>query len=317
MDTQGRVTSWNEGARRIKGYETDEIIGQHFRIFYTQEDQQAQKPEHELEHAAATGRNEDESWRVHKDGSLFWGNEIATAIRGTDGALLGFVKISRDLTERKRVEEERAVKERETTLLQERTRMAQELHDTLAQGFTGIKMQLDVAEAALEETPPGIEEGLRHLLRAREIAQQSQIEARSSIRALRAPLLETGTLVEAFKQMAQEADGGAKVVFTAEGTPYPLSGLVENDLYRIGQEALTNALRHSQAQHVALSLTYFEDQVHLTVYDDGRGFDPHAGSAGFGVTGMQERALRLGAELQITSHSGQGTKVTVLLWNRR
>ncbi len=311
LDTEGHVTSWSEGARRVKGYEPHEIIGRHFRVFYIPEDQASRKPEHEMEHAAATGRNEDESWRVRKNGTRFWGNEISTAIRDETGALRGFVKISRDLTERKRVEEERIALEHETTLLTERNRMAQELHDTLAQGFTGIRMQLEMAQDALQAAPPEAEESLQRVVRAREIAANSHQEARRSIRALRSPLLENSTLPEALERLAGDVSDSVVVGFALEGTPFPLSALVENDLYRISQEAVTNAVRHSEAKRIVLTLTYFDDQTHLSIVDDGRGFDPSTSRAGFGVTGMQERARRLGAELQISSQPGQGTQVNL------
>ncbi len=105
IDTEGRVTSWNEGARRIKGYTAEEIIGRPVVIFYTAGDAAAGKPAAEMETALRMGRSEDESWRVRKGGSLFWGNEIMTPLRAEDGTLLGFTKVCRDLTERKRAEE--------------------------------------------------------------------------------------------------------------------------------------------------------------------------------------------------------------------
>ncbi len=113
LDTEGRMTSWNEGARRTKGYTAEEVMGRPVEIFYTREDAAAGKPRREMETALAAGRSEDESWRVHKDGSLFWVNEVMTPLRSDDGALLGFTKVSRDLTERMRAEERvRASEER-------------------------------------------------------------------------------------------------------------------------------------------------------------------------------------------------------------
>ncbi|HEY8560141.1 MAG TPA: PAS domain S-box protein [Pyrinomonadaceae bacterium] len=103
LDPEGRVTSWNEGARRLKGYIAAEIIGEYVGVFYTPED--AGKPEREMRTALRTGRSEDESWRVRKDGTLFWVNEIMTPLRDENGRLQGFTKVSRDLTERRRAEE--------------------------------------------------------------------------------------------------------------------------------------------------------------------------------------------------------------------
>jgi formate hydrogenlyase transcriptional activator len=105
LDPEGRISTWNEGAERIKGYRADEIIGQHFSRFYTDEDMQAGKPGLALQTAAAQGKFEDEGWRLRKDGSRFWANVIITAIRDPGGKLLGFSKITRDFTERRRAEE--------------------------------------------------------------------------------------------------------------------------------------------------------------------------------------------------------------------
>jgi formate hydrogenlyase transcriptional activator len=105
LDPEGRVTTWNIGAERIKGYRAEEIVGEHFSKFYPQKMIERGKPDHELEVAASEGRFEDEGWRIRKDGSRFWANVIITALRGTDGQLLGFSKVTRDFTNRKDAEE--------------------------------------------------------------------------------------------------------------------------------------------------------------------------------------------------------------------
>jgi PAS domain S-box-containing protein len=101
LDPDGRVASWNEGARRIKGYEAEEILGRHFSVFYPASAKASGFPDHELEVARAVGRFEDEGWRVRKDGTQFWANVVITALFGDDGSLLGFAKVTRDLTERR------------------------------------------------------------------------------------------------------------------------------------------------------------------------------------------------------------------------
>ncbi len=106
LDPDGHVVSWNAGAERINGYQAGEIIGQHFSRFYSLDDIHRGKPEHELRVAATEGRCEDEGWRVRKDGTRFWANGIITAIRDETGTLRGFAKVTRDITERKRAEEE-------------------------------------------------------------------------------------------------------------------------------------------------------------------------------------------------------------------
>jgi PAS domain S-box-containing protein len=105
LDPDGRVISWNAGAQRIKGYTAEEITGSHFSVFYTTEALARRWPEHELEVAAKEGRFEDNGWRVRKDGSRFWANVVITALRGADGTLRGFAKVTRDMSERKAHEE--------------------------------------------------------------------------------------------------------------------------------------------------------------------------------------------------------------------
>lgn len=106
LDPDGKVLSWNAGAERLKGWTAEEIIGQHFSRFYPAEDVQRGKTVMELKTAAEKGRFEDEGWRVRKDGSRFWANVIVTALRDADGELMGFGKLTRDLTERRQAEEQ-------------------------------------------------------------------------------------------------------------------------------------------------------------------------------------------------------------------
>src|SRR5208282_5638761 len=112
LGPDGRVASWNPGAERIKGYRAEEIIGQHFSCFYTDEDIERGKPERELTIAATQGRLEDEGWRVRKDRSRFWANVIIIALRDAAGELRGFANITRDLTEHRRVEKSRRAEEK-------------------------------------------------------------------------------------------------------------------------------------------------------------------------------------------------------------
>ena len=101
LDSEGNVTSWNAGAERIKGFQTDEIIGKHFSNFYTEEDRKAGIPAKVLETARSEGRFEGEGWRVRKDGTRFWASVVIDRINGEDGELLGFAKITRDMTDKR------------------------------------------------------------------------------------------------------------------------------------------------------------------------------------------------------------------------
>src|SRR5829696_7351506 len=106
LDPTGHVSTWNAGAERLKGYTAHEIIGKHFSAFYPRADVAAGKCEMELEGASRDGRFEDEGWRIRKDGTRFWANVVITALRAEDGQLVGFAKVTRDLTERRAAEEE-------------------------------------------------------------------------------------------------------------------------------------------------------------------------------------------------------------------
>ena len=110
LDTEGHIITWNPGAERFKGYNAKEIIGKHFRVFYPAEDAAAHKPERELEYASEHGVVEDEGWRIRKDGSRFWASVVITALRDASGKLVGFAKVTRDLTER-RAAEQRAIED--------------------------------------------------------------------------------------------------------------------------------------------------------------------------------------------------------------
>jgi PAS domain S-box-containing protein len=130
LDPEGYVATWNEGAKRIKGYDANEIIGTHFSRFYTSKDQAARHPEEELVIAAAEGRYEEEGWRVRKDGSFFWASVVITALRDSDKKLKGFAKVTRDLTERKQAEELRLKQERES-IAREKIKESEETLDLI------------------------------------------------------------------------------------------------------------------------------------------------------------------------------------------
>ena len=210
------------------------------------------------------------------------------------------------------VERERAEAREHMVVVEERTRIAREIHDTLAQGFTGIVIQLEAAEDVLVEQP---ETARLHVLQARTLARESLAEARRSVWALRPLALGADDLGYAFlhlvKKLAEES--GTPIEFTLSGVLRPLSEDLEHHLLRIGQEALTNALKHAKATEIRVTLTCGEDRIALSVEDQGEGFEVHSprDRRGLGLRGMQERADSLGGKLTITSAPGQGTRVRV------
>lgn len=144
LDPQGHIASWNDGARRAKGYTEEEILGKHFSIFYTEPDRQRDFPAYELEVASREGRFEDEGWRVRKDGTTFWANVVITAMRGEDGSLEGFAKVTRDLTERKRAEEDMAQVRGELERHRLAAEQAREINDTIVQGLVVAQYSMEL-----------------------------------------------------------------------------------------------------------------------------------------------------------------------------
>ena len=154
LDPHGHVATWNAGAERIKGYRAAEIIGQHFSIFYPDEKVAERFPQHELEVAAREGRFEDEGWRVRKDGSRFWANVVITALRDTMDHLVGFAKVTRDLTERRAAEEQGrrlAAEEAARAVSERRTRELRQLSEQLQEQAIEIEQQKEEALAIAEQ----------------------------------------------------------------------------------------------------------------------------------------------------------------------
>ena len=202
----------------------------------------------------------------------------------------------------------------QNNILAERSRMAREIHDTLAQGFTGIVIQLEAAEDGLQENDP--EAAVAHLGRARALARTSLAEARRSVWALRPEVLEERDLPTALRLLAEQMGAQTAVAFQLEGIPRPLPPAVEDALLRIGQEGVTNAIRHAKATAVTIALAYQPAAVQLRVADNGRGFDPTQtpssnGQGGFGLTSMRERATNIGGQLPIASQPHNGTTITL------
>ena len=151
LDPAGHILSWNAGAQRFKGYAAEEIIGRHFSVFYTAPDLDVDFPAYELEVAAREGRFEGEGWRVRKDGSHFWANVVITALRDTDGELVGFAKVTRDLTER-RAAQERAIEDAKRLATEETARqMAEERAELLEDLLEQVRTQALELERRREE----------------------------------------------------------------------------------------------------------------------------------------------------------------------
>lgn len=255
---------------------------------------------------AATGKWLDIKIKTKDDRNVdtSWAN-----IRLSSGMSIG---IGQDITERL----EAALRERkqaeEASILEERNRMAREIHDTLAQAFTSIIVHLNAASQRIMSDPNAVEV---HLNTGRSLARSGLAEARRSVEALRPQLLEDGDLFSALNRIALQLFSHTHTCILCEiiGEAYALPPDVETNLLRIGQEALTNALKYSKASEIRVELVYDRAHCILRVKDDGQGFEVRSVSlgSGFGLIGMTERAERIGAQLTIQSEPGQGAEVVV------
>jgi nitrate/nitrite-specific signal transduction histidine kinase len=207
---------------------------------------------------------------------------------------------------------------RQIAVMEERNRMAREIHDTLAQGFSGIILQLEAAEQALSEDTSATE---RHLNQARSLARKSLAEARRSVWNLRPQALEQLPLVEAIKQELDKFSQsiGLNAKLDISGTRRDLPPELEAGLLRICQESLTNVRKHAKATEVEVNLKFDESAVELSVSDDGVGFKARTSGGGekkrgtFGLISMRERARGLGGTFEVRSRRGKGTLVKVVI----
>ena len=204
----------------------------------------------------------------------------------------------------------------ELTINQERQRMARELHDTLAQGLAGLIMQLEAADGYLETD--NTERARVVVQQAMQRARTTLHEARRAIQALRPAALEQGNLVDALGHEVDRftATTGTRATFEVAGATVDVAPEVAQDVLRIVQESLSNIARHAQAEHVHVRLAGDGTGFQVAVHDDGVGFDPaeaRTRSDCFGLTGMEERAARIGGQLQIESAPGQGTRIVLSL----
>jgi ligand-binding sensor domain-containing protein/two-component sensor histidine kinase len=196
-------------------------------------------------------------------------------------------------------------------VLEERARIAREIHDGIAQGIAGVVLQLETAQSLSRENSQ------RYLNRALELARQSVHEVRRAIGDLRPMTLGAADFPEAICSMVRQQvhDTNLKFDFDVSGNPIPLSENAQRELLRICQESVQNAIKHSNAQRVTVKIHYDPTAVNLSVEDDGSGFDVLSASSDshFGLAGMRERAARMGGQLSIQSISGEGTLIEINL----
>ena len=343
LDPDGKVVSWNRGARRIKGYEASEIIGKNFSTFYPEEDIRSGKPEMELEVAASEGRFEDEGWRVRKDGSQFWANVIITAVRDEHGRLVGFGKVTRDITDRmqaqraldrlnqelrKEVLERRATEHRladsERSLRslslhllrtqdEERKRIGRDLHDSLGQMLTAVKLGLATIKSDKHTN--------EIVSRCSHLADDCIREVRTISYLLYPPMLEELGLKSAIPWYLDgfAERSGIKTSFECAANFDRLPRETELGLFRILQEALSNVHRHSESLVADVRLRMEANSAVLEIEDAGKGIrgelledSGELPPTGIGLRGMNERMRQLGGRLEISSNE-RGTMVSAIV----
>jgi PAS domain S-box-containing protein len=248
---------------------------------------------------------------VRKDGSEFPVEISLSPIETVDGTLVS--STIRDITERKRLEQQA----RRATILEERSRMARDVHDTIAQGFTGIVLNLEAAEEASADLP----EEVRHrITRARDVARQNLEEVRRSVMMLSTSPAAIGDLSDAIRDSVDSARSNTevRVGFCVRGKPQHLDAGFGENLLRISQQALDNALQHAQAKEIRIELVFGKKEVRLQIVDNGQGFViSKRPGRGMGINGMCDRAEEIGGKCEINSQPGSGTSITVTVPRRR
>ncbi len=296
---QGRIVDANEALTVMFGYATAEAIGMPISQLIDPSDQALI-----VRHLQAHDEAFHEIVCLRQDGTTFPA-EIRIKVT-TFGERVVQIASLYDITDRKRAEE--------ASLLDERNRMAREIHDILAQAFTGILLHVGAAMEILVKKPVQAE---AHLETVDELARSGLAEARRSVVALRPKLLEEGDLPSALKRLTAQMQVSSQTQLTCDiiGAVYTLAPHVENHLLRIGQEALTNAVKYAYATAIDIELVYEETQCLLRIKDDGQGFDVAQVSLeqSFGLVGMSERAERMNGELIIQSQPDQGTEIVVIV----
>jgi PAS domain S-box-containing protein len=338
LDATGHVATWNTGAERIKGYRSDEIIGRHFSLFYPLSEAAAGKCELELEVAAREGRFEDEGWRVRKDGRQFWANVVISAARDRRGNLIGFSKVTRDLTERKLAEEERAGR-----LAAEQANRAKdeflavlghELRNPLAPIVTALQLLKLRADGTLSKEHQVIERQVGHMVRLVEDLLDVSRIAKGKVTLKKQPV-DLRDIVASAIEIASPLLDQRRHHVHVDAPPHGI--VVEADEARLMQvftNLVTNAAKYtSPGGHVRIGIRQEDGEAVIEVADDGIGIEPAllprvfdlfvqghqetdraVGGLGIGLTLVRSLVDLHGGT--VTAHSdgpGQGSTFTVRL----
>jgi signal transduction histidine kinase len=258
---------------------------------------------------------------VRPDGSIRYAHILGHPVLDQAGKVAEFMGVIMDVTERKRAERalrrarERVLEARFAAALEERTRIAREIHDTLLQGFTGVALQL-VAGVNRVSGPP---EAVATLHEVIGLAQQTLVDARRAVWDLRSPVLVGGDFPAAVRTAAEDCVRGTGITleYDVGGAPRPVDPAIEAVAVRVVQEAITNVVRHAGARTLRVRVSFEARGVRLSAIDDGRGFavepDIRAYGGHWGLVGMRERATSVRGKLSVRSTPGHGTEIVLLV----
>ncbi|MBW4423668.1 MAG: AAA family ATPase [Nostoc desertorum CM1-VF14] len=312
------TVDWNDNHARLLGLVPSEVESSYQAWRDRVHPEDIDRVEQAVETALETHTDFEAEYRViHPDGSIRWLVGKGRGIYNITGQPVQMLGIILDISEQR----DAALRERrraeEASILEERNRMAREIHDSLAQAFTGILLHVGSTTQMLVDDSGSAQIYLERLEKIDELARTGLAEARRSVVALRPQLLEENTLQIALHCLVTQMRSTTKttLIYESKGIVYSLPTEVENHLLRIGQEALTNAIKYANASKILVELVYDDTQCLLRVKDDGQGFGLGSISSprGFGLLGMSERAEKIGAHLTIQSQPGQGTEIVVIV----
>ena len=305
----GEIILANQRAELLFGYTREELLGRELEMLMPAEIAERYAALRNEYLKGPTSRSMGtglELYGVRKDGSEFPVEMSLSPIRTREGVVIS--SSIRDITERKQLEQT----SRQAAILKERNRLARDVHDTLAQDLTSIVLQLEGCEDILTQNP---QEAQKHIVRARSVARSSLQEVRHSLLVMHAPILHESSLPDAVEQVVSDLrqESSARIEVSVRGNPRPLPLEIQENLLRVSQEALRNAIRHSSAKEVRVELTFDPDTVGIRIEDNGRGFSLRKvhRDLGLGLSIMQERASEIGAHFNLQSRRGKGTRVEV------
>ena len=289
LDDRGYIVTWNRGAQRLKGYTEDEIVGRHFSTFYTEPDKARDHPAHELEIASREGRYEEEGWRVRKDGTTFWANVVITTLRDEDGTIVGFGKVTRDLTDRRRSEQarERAATELEAANQQLRTFASAAAHD-LAEPLRTVRGFADLLATRYGDRLDDRGRGFLEHVQSGSERMQALIDhllvyVRAGAPRWRNDDMDSGRAVRRVLSALDVAIQERAATVEADTRSFPMVHADQAGFELVVQNLLSNALKFSGEvpPHVRIAAAPDPTGWRFSVSDDGIGIPPD----------LQERAF--------------------------